>query len=70
MPKHRGIKPPAQPRSLRSITEQKTSGEFPKGYEGDNLGVQYEDPAQKVSEAVGQVPPPVEDQKPFVVSKR
>lgn len=70
MPKHKGIKPPSQPRSLRSITEQKTSGEFPAGYEGENLGAQYEDPAQKVCEAVGQVPPPVEEKAPFVASKR
>jgi hypothetical protein len=71
MPKYKGIKPPSQPRSLRSITEQKTTGEFPAGYQGpENLGAQYKDPAQEVCEAVAQVLPPVEEQTPFTASRR
>lgn len=43
MSKFKGPKPAGQPRSLRSITEEKTRGDFPAEVNVENPG-EYKDP--------------------------
>jgi hypothetical protein len=53
--KHKGIKPPAQPRSLRSIAER-NKGEFPADVEVDEPLA--EDPAEAAKPGPGAVSKP------------